>query len=213
MQYKWNTFPNQGYIVVEVPDDILAKFMAAYTSVKQDKAALKPFNDSLAGQLSEEYSLQHLIPEVQSFFNEAASEYMQFFNVPQAPADTAPDTDKKYDVRLCRLWLNIQKKGEYNPVHDHSGLLSFALWLKIPYSPNEEHTLKNTVGANIHTNGTFLFYFNDILGDLKTGHVNCFEEGAMMVFPSKLNHAVYPFYTSDEDRVSVSGNFYYVERG
>ena len=28
----------------------------------------------------------------------------------------------------------------------------------------------------------------------------------MLFFPSSLNHAVYPFYDCDEDRVSISGN-------
>jgi hypothetical protein len=28
----------------------------------------------------------------------------------------------------------------------------------------------------------------------------------MLFFPSKLQHQVYPFYTSNKDRVSVSGN-------
>jgi hypothetical protein len=31
-------------------------------------------------------------------------------------------------------------------------------------------------------------------------------EGTIMMFPSALNHGVYPFYTSDEYRISVSGN-------
>ena len=31
-------------------------------------------------------------------------------------------------------------------------------------------------------------------------------EGKMLVFPSKLQHLVYPFYTSDEHRITVSGN-------
>ena len=31
-------------------------------------------------------------------------------------------------------------------------------------------------------------------------------EGMMLMFPSKLHHSVYPFYTSDEKRISVSGN-------
>ena len=31
-------------------------------------------------------------------------------------------------------------------------------------------------------------------------------EGTMLFFPSWLQHQVYPFYTSDEKRVSLSGN-------
>ena len=31
-------------------------------------------------------------------------------------------------------------------------------------------------------------------------------EGKMALFPASLNHQVYPFYTSDEYRISISGN-------
>jgi hypothetical protein len=31
-------------------------------------------------------------------------------------------------------------------------------------------------------------------------------EGVMMVFPSSLHHQVYPFYNTEEPRVSISGN-------
>ena len=31
-------------------------------------------------------------------------------------------------------------------------------------------------------------------------------EGIMLFFPSELNHAVYPFYNCDEERISISGN-------
>ena len=31
-------------------------------------------------------------------------------------------------------------------------------------------------------------------------------EGKMALFPAQLNHQVYPFYTSDEYEISISGN-------
>ena len=31
-------------------------------------------------------------------------------------------------------------------------------------------------------------------------------EGKMALFPASLNHQVYPFYTSDEQRITISGN-------
>ena len=32
------------------------------------------------------------------------------------------------------------------------------------------------------------------------------DEGTMLFFPAMLKHQVYPFYNSDEDRISISGN-------
>jgi hypothetical protein len=31
-------------------------------------------------------------------------------------------------------------------------------------------------------------------------------ENTLLLFPAKLTHAVYPFYSSDDYRISVSGN-------
>ncbi|BCU96073.1 MAG: hypothetical protein CM15mV11_1480 [Caudoviricetes sp.] len=37
-------------------------------------------------------------------------------------------------------------------------------------------------------------------------------EWKMVLFPSRMYHGVNPFYTSDEYRVSISGNLYIVDR-
>ena len=33
------------------------------------------------------------------------------------------------------------------------------------------------------------------------------DEGMFLIFPANVPHQVYPFYTSDELRISISGNF------
>ena len=37
-------------------------------------------------------------------------------------------------------------------------------------------------------------------------HVDKSYEGKMLMFPSFVQHGVYPFYTSDDYRITVSGN-------
>ena len=56
--------------------------------------------------------------------------------------------------------------------------------------------------------GCFQFNYQNILGDCQTWQYELDKtwEGHMLLFPSKLQHAVYPFYTSDEDRITVAGN-------
>ena len=34
-------------------------------------------------------------------------------------------------------------------------------------------------------------------------------EGYMVFFPAKLRHMVYPFYETDEPRISIAGNIWY----
>ena len=43
---------------------------------------------------------------------------------------------------LNQLWVNYQYKTEFNPSHDHSGVYSFAIWMKIPYSWEDQKLCK-----------------------------------------------------------------------
>ena len=49
-------------------------------------------------------------------------------------------TDKT--VLSMNMWVNFQRKYEFNPLHKHSGLLSFVIWMKIPYNFEDEKTAR-----------------------------------------------------------------------
>ena len=40
---------------------------------------------------------------------------------------------------MSALWINYQKKNEFNPPHDHDGKLSFVIYLKIPEELKKEN--------------------------------------------------------------------------
>lgn len=102
-------------------------------------------------------------------------------------------------------WVNFQKKYEYNPVHHHMGVFSFVLWLKIPYTRESENNHPGAKGMN----GNFCMFFTDQQGKIQTNEIQLDDsyEGICLMFPSETRHCVYPFYTSDEYRISVSGNY------
>ena len=56
--------------------------------------------------------------------------------------------------------------------------------------------------------GIFEFEYVDMLGQISNFpyYMEPELEGTMLFFPSKLLHAVYPFYNCEEDRISISGN-------
>ena len=109
-----------------------------------------------------------------------------------------------------KVWANFMKKGEFNPVHVHSGIWSFAIWMKIPYDMDEELAQSPGVNSNHNVASTFQFIFDDIYGAAaKTLHIAKRHEGHMAFFPSSLRHVVNPFFTSDEERVSIAGNIVY----
>ena len=106
---------------------------------------------------------------------------------------------------LHTWWVNYQKQHEFNPPHNHDGVYSFVIWLKIPYDVQEQN--KNNA-SNAKLKGAFCFQFINILGEQCSSVYALSKgfEGYMLFFSSKLNHTVFPYYNCEEDRISVSGN-------
>ena len=161
--------------------------------------------DTLAGHVHESNSL---IDEDGWFFKNTLLQliYMyagEFDNV----GDKLP-TPNKHPYFLSRMWVNYQKQCEYNPLHDHTGVYSFVIWMKIPTKQEEQDKISFSSEANTKKNSTFQILYNNILGQPTTitYYMNPECEGTMFFFPSQLQHQVYPFYNCDEDRISISGN-------
>ena len=125
-------------------------------------------------------------------------------------------TSSNHPYKLQGWWVTYQKKNEFFPLHNHMGVYSFVVWMKIPYSYRDQSNISKfsdkVAGISPSNNktkgGCFQFNYQNILGECLNWEYNLDKtwEGHMLLFPSKLQHAVYPFYNSDEDRISVAGN-------
>tara|TARA_B100002019_G_C21206998_1_gene567242 strand:+ start:401 stop:1243 length:843 start_codon:yes stop_codon:yes gene_type:complete len=118
-----------------------------------------------------------------------------------------------YDLlTLSGMWINKQKKHEFNPMHNHTGSFSFIIPLQIPYDLNEEDKIFQ-VGRHSINKTSRLEFFKIIRGQLESVTTNMDKswEGKLLMFPSLLHHQVYPFYTSDGIRITVSGNIVFKE--
>ena len=109
---------------------------------------------------------------------------------------------------LSSMWVNYQKQTEFNPLHDHNGVYSFVIWMKIPTRHFEQNKNPIALRSNYPKLSTFEFRYLNTLGQIKEFiyEMNPEMEGMMLLFPSKLMHQVNPFYNCDEDRISISGN-------
>jgi hypothetical protein len=87
--------------------------------------------------------------------------------------------------------------------------MSFALWLKIPYTLEDERKFFPEVGNGRFTNGQFQFHYPNTIGDVASHNIPLDKkfENKFVIFPSSMAHSVFPFYSSDEYRISISGNF------
>ena len=111
---------------------------------------------------------------------------------------------------LDTFWVNYQNKHEFNPFHNHGGLYSFAIWMKIPTTHDEQNKLHNAkhLKEKQSLNSAFIFQYLDTLGDIITNayKMDPSVEGTMVFFPAKMQHSVNPFYECDEQRISIAGN-------
>ena len=60
---------------------------------------------------------------------------------------------------LQQIWVNYQKQGEFNPLHDHGGVYSFVIWMKIPTKHFEQNKNPISLKSNTHAISTFQFHF------------------------------------------------------
>ena len=108
------------------------------------------------------------------------------------------------------LWINHMYAGDYNPIHQHSGQLSFVLWTEIPdgiYDDLEKNGNAPPPGSIEFRMGT-----TDGSSSLKPimHQIICPQPGELVIFPTFLSHTVYAF-NVDGVRKSISGNILYDE--
>ena len=113
----------------------------------------------------------------------------------------------KHAITSLGAWVNFQHKGENNPLHSHGGILSWVLWLKIPYTHEDEQA--HQTHPNQSFAGMFGMTYTNVLGNIELAgwQLSKEMEGTLLLFPSKLKHCVYPYYSTDDVRISLSGNY------
>lgn len=204
-------FPNFGYILMKFDEDELSELKSDVQSMIElnFKSDVK-YNNHLAGNIEKEYEYNklHVIdklisPGISLFQNE----YPIFLTEYDYFAEKCTP-----DIKLINAWINFQTKHEFNPMHTHSGVFSFVIWLDIPYNSKNENIVSSVKNSNTKMAGKFQFIYLTSLGKISSAlidtDVNMINSG--IVFPAKLPHIVYPFYTSNEYRISVSGNYKFI---
>tara|TARA_B100001248_G_scaffold154064_1_gene115932 strand:+ start:65 stop:715 length:651 start_codon:yes stop_codon:yes gene_type:complete len=121
------------------------------------------------------------------------------------------DFRNNYIIELDKFWANYQYKHEFNPPHNHSGIYAFVIWMKIPYTSEDQKKLKFLNGMKDVDKkaGEFEFLYTNLLGDITSTipfPMNPELEGTILLFPAQFMHSVNPFYDCDEPRISLSGN-------
>lgn len=196
--------PTMGWLQVDLKDKVLEYLNRRIDVAIEDNIC---FKDRLAGHISTELKL---VDEDDYFFNNVLSGCIDHYYSAYPTYYSYMPLQKDTKLHLRSFWVNFQKKHEFNPSHNHSGIFSFAIWMKIPTEYEDQCKLDFLKGVSNKSVSNFEMRYLDILGDIRRYHyyMRSDIEGKMLFFPSKIEHAVYPFYESDGTRISVSGNIF-----
>ena len=183
-----------------------------WDSINDNSASHENANETLAGNISK----SEYIKDKDDWFYETVlkelSEYMFF----------KKSWENYYDVHITKykptpkfhlksFWVNYQKQYEFNPPHNHAGEFSFVVFMKIPTHWKEQHALPFSANSNMNVASDFAFILGEDQEKERVGGVlniplSPEDEGRMLFFPAWMFHEVYPFYGTEKERVTISGN-------
>lgn len=200
--FSFEEFPNLGYMMVKFTKEELLPIKKEVKKIRHNFSKSEKYNKYLAGEIKHEYKLSNSVEYLSNLVKPYAFEYKKKYGKTQ---NWIWESEK---LELKQVWVNYQKKYEFNPWHKHSGVFAFVIWLKIPYLFEHENDDETTFPSK----GSFSFLYTNTFGFQQSVQIKADKrfENKMILFPSNLMHQVYPFYTSNDYRISVSGNFWYV---
>lgn len=209
-ELKFNEFPNIGFISTKLPEEILVEIKKEVQEIKNNNLIARPANDVLAGNMEKQFHLEKTRDLIEPFLIRLSWEFTKHWNYGKKVVRPIKSKNDYVNINfeLDKFWVNFQKKHEFNPNHNHFGVFSFACWLNIPYSVEEELKRDQVKYSNAKATSCFAFSYSNILGEISNYpiQVDKKNEGELIFFPAELFHTVYPFYTSDEYRISIAGN-------
>ena len=189
--------PNFGVIHSRLPKQLYDSLMKEILSIKKPKprgpGLYIDYENTMISNLTEKgvsehyfisekntYKIYEVIQKMIDKYKEVFPNYL----------DGIKYLDRNVPLGFKTPWVNFQKKNEYLPLHEHGGVLSYNIWMKIP------------------TKSIFEYNYNSIIGKNLIHRINLTEkdEGRIVLFPAQLQHVVYPFYNSNKIRMSIAGN-------
>tara|TARA_Y100000739_G_C20415096_1_gene376285 strand:+ start:65 stop:724 length:660 start_codon:yes stop_codon:yes gene_type:complete len=176
---------------------------------------------SLAGSISEEKSALYDAKKFQSYIDLHVRRYLYLIHERRSSLDELhiptkrseqykndifildkiiTDTNLDYNFNLGGgPWVNYQKSGEFNPIHEHGGNISAIIYLDIPEEINRENDGDQ---YQVMRAGCLEFVYDNSKTMVITP-----KTGMIFLFPAELKHCVYPF-KSDVERISMSFNLH-----
>ena len=203
--FNHSHLPNLGLTEGSIPPPIYQALNEEIVDIHNDDSNTLKMNRTLAGQITKEYQITESRKLLDPYLEEMGRAYQKEWDY--YPKENP--NDNKLTVES--VWVNMQKKLEVNPLHNHDGTLSFVAWLHVPFKLEDERNMPNCKNSRtMELASTFQFVYTTALGTIANCpmFVESGWEAKILMFPAKLLHMVYPFQTSDDYRISIAGNLH-----
>tara|TARA_R100001082_G_scaffold63945_1_gene35973 strand:- start:2349 stop:3050 length:702 start_codon:yes stop_codon:yes gene_type:complete len=181
----------------------------------QDKKSLA---NTLVGQISQGEQLlmdneDSRVKEYSEFICSLGADYVNFFF-----NSTGNKLNNQKAITIDETWSVHSYEGDYNPIHDHGTKtimgISTTGWTKVPQQILEQPTAGSPQYSLYHASGdcdgyiAFNYGRNELMNTERLRPPQSFmmkpEVGKLLVFPSWLQHMVYPFKGEGERRTVAS---------
>ena len=215
---RWGPLLIQCKLDEDFVEELLEKGLESRHSGKKQLDARR----YLAGNIENEFTYENiedwLVPKMKPYINayvelvdqwtgDNAFKHLMsnssFENIMKGGLD--PKVEIEIAWYMTMAWINFQKKGEYNPPHNHPCDLSFVAFLQVPKEIGEEHEALKDGDNGSWRPGTIFFNYGEQLPFSVKSLGKYPERGDLFLFPGWLMHHVHDF-KSDVERISVSGN-------
>ena len=203
--FEHSHLPNIGITQGMIPPEIYQALNQEIVDIHNDDSNTMRMNKALAGHITKEYEITKSLPLLNPYLEEMGRAYQKEWKY--YPKENPNDNKLKVES----VWVNMQKKLEVNPLHNHDGTLSFVAWLYVPFKLEDERKVENVKNSRTREiASTFQFVYTTALGNIVNMPLLVEKgwEGRIVMFPARLLHIVYPFQTSDDYRISIAGNLH-----
>ena len=195
---------------VMLPDDAIDALVKMTDNIIRDKKS-KSHGQSLAGVIDSELRIYKSDMD-ECGFDQLLESCVKSYVVHCAKQHNMFNEKYVFESNVNSAWVVSQYANEYNPIHNHTGCeISGVIYLKVP-DVKGRRNLESKKGKQ-DSDGDITFVYNtasqrnqDIF---KKGLVQIKPVvGLMLMFPSYLGHAVYPFIGEGERRcIAFNANY------
>lgn len=199
------SFPNIGFLIHKFDDEELHFLRKDVDKIKQNLESTA--NKKHSGNIEYEFFLPDSRKELEKLIFPYFIEYDKQHNFINSYFKDISSGNIPITLNSC--WVNFQKKHEFISMHDHSGIMSFVIYLDVPYYIEDEMNNPSTKNSTVNTTAHFEFHYTNSFGSISSLCIPVDKrfKNTMLLFPASFKHSVNPFYTSDDYRICVSGNF------